>query len=70
LYYEGELNYLFEKFLKGVAQGMVKVDLKTQKKTEIEDSSSLKGTLASVFLLGIFLVVTWVSVYFLFLDRF
>lgn len=49
---------------------MAKVDLKTQKKAEIEDSSSLKGTLASVFLLGIFLVVTWVSVYFLFLDRF
>lgn len=58
------------KFSEGSGTGMAKVDLKTQKKTEIEDSSSLKGTLASVFLLGIFLVVTWVSVYFLFLDRF
>lgn len=49
---------------------MAKAELKTKQKTEIEDSSSLKGTLASVFLLGIFLVVTWVSVYVLFLDRF
>ncbi|MEH7176617.1 cytochrome c oxidase subunit 2A [Neobacillus vireti] len=49
---------------------MAKAELKTNKKTEIEDSSSLKGTLASVFLLGIFIVVTWISVYFLFLDRF
>jgi uncharacterized membrane protein YidH (DUF202 family) len=63
-------NLLFKLiFLKGVL-GMAKAGLKTNKKTEIEDSSSLKGTLASVFLLGIFLVVTWVSVYFLFLDRF
>lgn len=39
-------------------------------KTKVEDQSSLKGTLASVFLLGFFLIITWVSVYFLFLDRF
>jgi uncharacterized membrane protein YidH (DUF202 family) len=63
-------NLLFNlTILKGVL-GMAKAELKTNKKTEIEDSSSLKGTLASVFFLGIFLVVTWVSVYFLFLDRF
>ena len=43
--------------------------IETQKKTKIEDSSSLKGTLASVFLLGFFLIATWVGVYFLFLDR-
>ncbi|WP_066047690.1 subunit I/II of b(o/a)3-type cytochrome C oxidase [Robertmurraya korlensis] len=49
---------------------MAKTELNRKTKTEIEDSSSLKGTLASVFLLGFFLIVTWVSVYFLFLNRF
>nr|WP_263325961.1 cytochrome c oxidase subunit 2A [Neobacillus sp. Marseille-Q6967] len=49
---------------------MAKAEIKTKQKTKIEDSSSLKGTLASVFFLGIFLVVTWVSVFFLFVDRF
>lgn len=49
---------------------MAKTELSKNTKTEIEDSSSLKGTLASVFLLGFILVITWVSVYFLFLDRF
>jgi hypothetical protein len=48
----------------------IRTSLETAMRAEIEDSSSLKGTLASVFFLGIFLVVTWVSVYFLFLDRF
>jgi len=38
-------------------------------KTKVEDRSSLKGTLASVFLLGFFLIATWLGVYFLFLDR-
>ncbi|WP_338451846.1 cytochrome c oxidase subunit 2A [Niallia oryzisoli] len=45
------------------------LDTKTSK-TNVEDSSSLKGTLASVFLLGFFLVSVWVSVYFVFLGRF
>ncbi|MEW9049889.1 MAG: cytochrome c oxidase subunit 2A [Neobacillus sp.] len=49
---------------------MAKAELKTSQKTEIEDSSSLKGTLASVFFLGVFIIVTWVSVYFLFVNRF
>ncbi|SMQ82356.1 Cytochrome c oxidase subunit IIa family protein [Bacillus sp. OV166] len=49
---------------------MANAELKTNQKTEIEDSSSLKGTLASVFLLGAFIVVTWVSVYYLFVERF
>lgn len=49
---------------------MTKTELKMKQKTEIEDSSSLKGTLASVFFLGIFIVVAWVSVYFLFVNRF
>ncbi|MFF2450008.1 cytochrome c oxidase subunit 2A [Neobacillus sp. NPDC058068] len=49
---------------------MEKTELNTKQKTEIEDRSSLKGTLASVFFLGIFIIVTWVSVYYLFVDRF
>lgn len=35
-----------------------------------EDHSSLKGTLASVFILGGFILITWFSVYFLFNSRF
>lgn len=34
-----------------------------------DEHSELKGTLASVFLLGFFLIFTWVSVYYLFLER-
>jgi hypothetical protein len=49
---------------------MAKAELKTKQNTEIEDISSLKGTLAAVFFLGAFIVVTWVSVYYLFVDRF
>jgi hypothetical protein len=49
---------------------MAKTELKTKHNTEIEDSSSLKGTLASVFFLGAFIVVSWVSVYYLFVERF
>jgi hypothetical protein len=49
---------------------MAKAELKTKQNTEIEDSSSLKGTLASVFFLGAFIVVTWISVYYLFVERF
>jgi hypothetical protein len=63
------LLFKFQIFRRG-SWGMAKAELKTNTKTEIEDSSSLKGTLASVFFLGIFLVVTWVSVYVLFLERF
>jgi hypothetical protein len=39
-------------------------------KTKVEDQSSLKGTLAYVFLSGFFLIITWVGVYFLFVERF
>lgn len=49
---------------------MAKVELKTSQKTEVEDSSSLKGTFVSVMFLGAFIVVTWVSVYLLFVNRF
>lgn len=69
LYYERELIKLMINFLKGVL-GMAKAELKTNQKTEVEDSSSLKGTLASVFLLGAFIIVTWVGVYYLFVERF
>ncbi|MDR6998132.1 cytochrome c oxidase subunit 2A [Neobacillus niacini] len=49
---------------------MAKAEVKTNQKTEVEDSSSLKGTLASVFFLGLFIVVTWLIVYYLFVERF
>jgi len=58
--------FIFE----GSARGMAKAELKTKQKTEVEDSSSLKGTLASVFFLGAFIIVTWVCVYYLFVERF
>ncbi|MEB3749897.1 cytochrome c oxidase subunit 2A [Geobacillus sp. FSL W8-0032] len=34
-----------------------------------EKEPALGGTLASVFLLGFFIIFAWVSVYFLFLHR-
>ncbi|CRK83868.1 cytochrome c oxidase subunit 2A [Neobacillus massiliamazoniensis] len=49
---------------------MAKVEMKTKHKTEVEDSSSLKGTLVSVFFVGIFIIVTWVGVYYLYNNRF
>lgn len=50
---------------------MAKTELrsKTHVPAKTEDSSSLKGTLASVFFVGFFLIITWVGVYFLYLDR-
>lgn len=63
------LTQLFLHVLKGVWI-MAKPELKTNQKTQVEDRSSLKGTLASVFLLGLFIIVSWVSVYYLFVDRF
>jgi hypothetical protein len=38
-------------------------------KVKSEDHASLKGTLASVFFLGFFLIFTWIGVYYLFIDR-
>jgi uncharacterized membrane protein YqhA len=49
---------------------MAQPGLRKATKTKVEESSSLKGTLASVFLLGFFLIITWVGVYFLFVNRF
>jgi hypothetical protein len=71
LYDERERTYLlFLLIFRREFNRMAKVEMKTKQKPEIEDSSSLKGTLASVFFLGIFIVVTWISVYYLFVERF
>ncbi len=43
---------------------------KTDGKTHTEEDTNLKGTLVSVFLVGFVIVATWVSVYFVYLDRF
>ncbi|PLT34922.1 cytochrome c oxidase subunit 2A [Bacillus sp. V5-8f] len=49
---------------------MASPELNTKTRTKVEDNhSSLTGTLASVFILGFILIITWVSVYFLYLDR-
>jgi hypothetical protein len=40
-----------------------------QKKSKASKETSLKGTFASVMVLGAFLVVTWVTVFILFLAR-
>ncbi|MCM3566850.1 cytochrome c oxidase subunit 2A [Neobacillus mesonae] len=49
---------------------MAKVELKAKQNTEIEDRSSLKGTMASVLFLLLFIIVSWLGVYYLFVDRF
>ncbi|WP_128755911.1 cytochrome c oxidase subunit 2A [Bacillus sp. LL01] len=42
----------------------------TSKKLPVkEEESSLKGTLISVFLIGAFIVVSWISVFTLFIAR-
>ncbi|MBB6282354.1 cytochrome c oxidase subunit 2A [Geobacillus subterraneus] len=41
----------------------------TIRQTKKEKEPALGGTLASVFLLGFFIIFAWVSVYFLFLHR-
>ncbi|WML47751.1 cytochrome c oxidase subunit 2A [Neobacillus sp. PS3-34] len=48
---------------------MAQAKLKAKPKKD-EESASLKGTMASVAFLGIFIIVTWLSVYFLFVNRF
>ncbi|WP_060647471.1 cytochrome c oxidase subunit 2A [Paenibacillus sp. Soil724D2] len=40
-----------------------------QMRTKAEQEPALKGTFASVMLLGAFLVITWVAVFLLFLYR-
>lgn len=34
-----------------------------------KETDSLKGTLASVMMLGVFMLITWAAVYYLFLIR-
>ena len=48
---------------------MAKPELSRKTIVKTEKPSNLRGTLASVFILGAFLIVTWVGVYFLFLSR-
>ncbi|WP_458412877.1 cytochrome c oxidase subunit 2A [Schinkia sp. CFF1] len=43
--------------------------LETHRKTEVEDSGSLKGTLLSVGILGLILLGTWIGIFNLFLSR-
>ncbi|MFS0781441.1 cytochrome c oxidase subunit 2A [Bacillus sp. 1P06AnD] len=48
---------------------MAQTQLKKQTDARKESHSSLKGTLASVSIVGAVILVTWVSVYFLFVNR-
>lgn len=43
--------------------------MKKSKQKVCSDSSSLKGTLAAVFILGFFLIATWVGVFCLYIVR-
>ena len=49
---------------------MANPQLNHKPKVKTEDSSSLKGTLAAVFFLGLFLILSWFGVYYIFIDRF
>jgi Cytochrome c oxidase subunit IIa family len=61
---------LFRRECRGMANTeMVKTGKKVKHKVQDEEQP-LKGALISVFLLGLFIIVTWAGVYFLFLDRF
>jgi hypothetical protein len=44
-------------------------DSQRRKKGQFGNEPSLKGAFASVMLLGVFLLVAWVSVFILFLSR-
>lgn len=41
----------------------------TNQRLKTDEQTSLKGTLASVFILGIFILISWVSVFYLFINR-
>ena len=49
---------------------MAKPQINQKTQIKVEDSSSLKGTFASVLILGGFLVLTWLGVFLLFINRF
>ncbi|MCA1054583.1 cytochrome c oxidase subunit 2A [Rossellomorea aquimaris] len=49
---------------------MANPELDRKTKVDVEDASSLKGTLTSVLLLGGFLVLSWIGVFIVFINRF
>ncbi|MEG9297931.1 cytochrome c oxidase subunit 2A [Mangrovibacillus sp. Mu-81] len=49
---------------------MTNPELNKKAHTKVEDQSSLKGTFTSVLLLGVFLVLSWIGVFILFINRF
>ncbi|MGD6803290.1 cytochrome c oxidase subunit 2A [Rossellomorea vietnamensis] len=49
---------------------MANPQLNHKTKVKTEDSSSLKGTFAAVLLLGLFLILSWFGVFYIFIDRF
>ncbi|RIW33093.1 cytochrome c oxidase subunit 2A [Bacillus salacetis] len=49
---------------------MANPQLHHKTKVKAEDSSSLKGTLTAVLILGLFLIFSWFGVFYIFIDRF
>lgn len=49
---------------------MQKTELDRQQSIKVEDTSSLKGTLVSVFLVGVVILFFWIAVYSVFSSRF
>ncbi|PFA70087.1 cytochrome c oxidase subunit 2A [Bacillus sp. AFS015802] len=49
---------------------MGKPELRQETEVKSEETNSLKGTFTSVLFLGGFLVLTWLGVFILFLNRF
>ncbi|MGG5253860.1 cytochrome c oxidase subunit 2A [Neobacillus sp. SM06] len=47
---------------------MATSELKTKQKAEIVDQSSLNKSLASIFFLGLFIVISWLAVYLFFIH--
>lgn len=48
---------------------MAKPEIGKNTVVKTKTPSNLRGTLAAVFILGFFLIFTWVGVFLLFLDR-
>ena len=48
---------------------MAQSQIKNKPDSHNDEHGSLKGTLASVIILGLVIVITWVSVYSLFVSR-
>ena len=43
--------------------------VKNKKNIQVKEDSTLKGTFAAVMILGAIIVITWASVYFLYVGR-